>query len=569
VLYLAEVHKKTGFMGTKAELKLLACKQSDQSWAPVAGDDQIPTDAANDYNAGVLVLAELDGKNQQVQTIQDASRQLVSILTSFSRIRERFRTQEDEIEGWKQSLIYQSQELTRREVDIEVRTEELQALEAAAKDMEQQVQAVEASRQEVEALQEQVDRDRQQVEEAWERLNNSQGQSISSLSAEHFHHIETLLGQLETTANGTAPNRELLQKTLETLDQYQAQLDHSLQAMDSDRAQAQHLQSDVDRQTHELAAAWQAWHQTQDSLTQAKLDLQLQEQSLELKTAHKSTCLQQSDAQSELYQLILNLKHGVGGDSAVDIIALQNMPLSELEAIVQQLNQELLKLSSFVNDQEEELELQQQSIDALQEKINQASEYDRLSLAGDLEDEQQHYRLLNETLKGQRQTLQEREEILKIHEELLHQRTHNSQNPDQTMSMQLDMTLQQLEAQQQQLLQDMQALDAQIQQLQTAIDETRTTLERTSSTQASERTRLQDWEHYLQQQQISLAEQWAKVNPSAQLQQPMQGMLATLMDQLSSALHQNGHSTEGIEGSQPQQTVAELKTLLTQLKLGN
>ena len=563
MLYLAEVHKKTGFMGAKTELKLLACKQSDQSWVPVSGDEQVPTDSANDYNAGVLVLAELDGSSHQVQTIQDASRQLVSILTNFSRIREKFRTQEDEIEGWKQSLIYQSQELTRREVDIEVRSEELQSLEDAAKDMAQQVQDVETSRNEVLKLQEQVERDRQQIEEAWGHLKSAQGQSQSSLSAEQFTQIDTLLGQLDTTGIGAAPNPEALQTALGHIEQYQGQLDQSLQSIEADRAQAQQMQADVDRQTHELETAWQNWHQAQDALIQAQLDLKLKEQALALRSDNKDTLTQQSQAQSDLYQHLSNLRHGISGTSTVDIAALQEMPLAELGATVEQLNQELLKLSSFVNDQEEELDLQQQSINALQEKINQASEYDRLNLTADIEEEQQHYRLLNETLEGQRQTLHEREEVLKIHEELLHQRTLKTQSPGHSTVAQLDVALQELDVQQQQQSQNIQELAEEIKQLQASIEEIRAKIESTTTHQDSERARLQDWEQALQKQRAALAESWAKVNLSSQLQQPMQGMLITLMDQLSSATHQHEH--DHTEGEQPH-VVAELKTLLMGLK---
>ncbi|HEY9874104.1 MAG TPA: hypothetical protein V6D12_11740, partial [Candidatus Obscuribacterales bacterium] len=60
MLYLAEVQKKTSFIsGTKSELKLLACQQTDQSWSAVPGDEAIAApDEANSYNAGVLVLVD-------------------------------------------------------------------------------------------------------------------------------------------------------------------------------------------------------------------------------------------------------------------------------------------------------------------------------------------------------------------------------------------------------------------------------------------------------------------------------------------------------------------------------
>jgi myosin heavy subunit len=213
VLYLAEVHKKTGFMGVKTELKLLARQQSEQNWSTLPGEEMIPVEIANDYNAGVLVLVELDN-NQQVKKIQDANRHLVGILKNFSRMREKFRTQEEEIEGWKQSLIYQSQELTRREVDIEVRSEELQQLESESQKIEAQLQEFEAIRAQILELKEEIERDRQQLEEAWGKLHSAQNQHDqdrkTALSDDQVQHLETLIGRLESTlGNGNAVHQPL------------------------------------------------------------------------------------------------------------------------------------------------------------------------------------------------------------------------------------------------------------------------------------------------------------------------------------------------------------------------
>ena len=62
-------------------------------------------------------------------------------------------------------------------------------------------------------------------------------------------------------------------------------------------------------------------------------------------------------AKEELYDLITHIASG-GGDissDSVDFNALENMPLSELEEIVNNLRNDLDRLVRFVNDQEEEL----------------------------------------------------------------------------------------------------------------------------------------------------------------------------------------------------------------------
>jgi len=62
------------------------------------------------------------------------------------------------------------------------------------------------------------------------------------------------------------------------------------------------------------------------------------------------------------------------------------MPLDQLEQIVQDLQRDLKNASHFVNEQEE-LKLQQQTIDELQAKLNQANDNDRMNLANGIADE--------------------------------------------------------------------------------------------------------------------------------------------------------------------------------------
>ena len=119
MLYLAEVLRKARVIGSsRAELKLLACQRSELSWSAVPGEEIIAAPDDLSYGAGALVMVELSA-GKQVQRHAEAGRQLVSILQNFSRMQEKSKTQEEEIEQWKQSLTYQSQELNRREMEIE------------------------------------------------------------------------------------------------------------------------------------------------------------------------------------------------------------------------------------------------------------------------------------------------------------------------------------------------------------------------------------------------------------------------------------------------------------------
>jgi len=151
VLYLAEVQKKTGFIGVKAELKLLACQRADQSWNPVPKEEMISTSTedANKLNDGALVLADLN-PNRQVQRIQEAARPLVGILQNFSRQLEKSKSQEEEIEQWKQSLTFQSQELNRRQMEMEAQLEQMQQMQEDFERLEEQRQELYTLRQETE-----------------------------------------------------------------------------------------------------------------------------------------------------------------------------------------------------------------------------------------------------------------------------------------------------------------------------------------------------------------------------------------------------------------------------------
>jgi parvulin-like peptidyl-prolyl isomerase len=106
----------------------------------------------------------------------------------------------------------------------------------------------------------------------------------------------------------------------------------------------------------------------------------------------------------------------------VDSQALMQLPLPELMTVVEKLRQNLAKMTSFVNDQEEELGLLRQTIETLQHQISHTSEYEQITLSVDLEAELQSYDCLDQALQGQRQRVQKCQHLLKIHQDILHSR---------------------------------------------------------------------------------------------------------------------------------------------------
>jgi hypothetical protein len=109
-------------------------------------------------------------------------------------------------------------------------------------------------------------------------------------------------------------------------------------------------------------------------------------------------------------------------EGLVDKESLMQMPLQELETLVEQLRKSLGTISSFVNEQEEELGLQQQAVDKVKQQLSRANEYESMILEAVLVSEQQSYDFLDAALVGQRQRIQVEQQLLQIHQNILRYR---------------------------------------------------------------------------------------------------------------------------------------------------
>lgn len=575
MLYLAEVQKKTGFIGSgKAELKLLACQRSEQNWTAVPGEEVIPADEASNFNAGALVLADLTA-SKQVQRIQEAGRQLVSILQNFSRLQEKFKTQEEEIEQWKQSLTYQSQELNRREMEMEARREQLQQLEEDFEQLEQQRQEIDSGREEVNRLREEIERKNQELEGAWAHLQGemrrleerqSELQQSTVLDDEQANKIQDVLNRLSGAIAPTDSIREQINLAYEIATGHQNILNEHWQRLEQQRTSAQQLQEEVDRQAQDLQNRWQDWHQAQKSLEQAQTELKVQQNALNLKQESSQMLSLQLQNQEELYQQIYRLSEvsdKVKVSPKIDVEALENMPLEELQTLVQDLQRDLEKVSRFVNDQEEELSFQQQAIEELQTRIDQASEYDRLSLETELADEQDRYQMLNETLVGQRRNLREREEILSQHQAVLSRRQGYSDGTKQDNEIDLGPVLTHIENQRQQQADELQKLEGQIEQMRLSIQQAQGMVEHQSNEQENKRNELKQFEQQVHNQRATAAELWGKVNLYQEMLQPVQDQLNNLRQKLDAIA--GGLNQVQEMGDYQLQAIAEMRQVLLSL----
>jgi hypothetical protein len=125
MLYLAQVQRKSGLLGKKTELKLLAQLNPGMVWNALNFPAIVPTDKANTYTPGSLVIAEFQNDREEIVDVRDATQLVVNALENMTLLQRKLREQEQEIESWKQSLVYQAQVLNQRKLEIEKHLEEL------------------------------------------------------------------------------------------------------------------------------------------------------------------------------------------------------------------------------------------------------------------------------------------------------------------------------------------------------------------------------------------------------------------------------------------------------------
>lgn len=544
MLYLAEVQKKTGFIGSgKPEFKLLACQRSEHSWSAVTGEEMLtaPDDAS--YNAGALVMVEVSG-SRQIQRHYEAGRTLTSILQNFSNLSKKSKTQEEEIEQWKQSLTFQSQELNRRELELEARQEQVEQAEADLEQLDAQRQKLEQLQQSLEQQQEALNRKNTDLEGAWAHLNGemrrleeqrAEGGSAAGLDPAQVANLQGALNRLTEAVMPVEALRDPLTHANDGLNYHQGLLGDYRQALENQRQGLEQQQQALDQQAGQLEQRWADWRQAEANLVSKREDLKLRQQAVK---AHQDQIQAWSDtlqAQTNLHQKIydlLNTTDKVRLSKKVDVAALEAMEIDQLQAMVSDLENDLGKMSRFVSDQEEELTLEQQAIDELKLKIEQANEFERLQLETELEEEQDRSQMLNETLVGQRRNLLEREEVLSQHQAVLRRRQGLTVEETPVSAVDLEPLLNTIDSQRQQTTGTLQSLEAEVKQIQDGIGQLKQDLEAAETALATQRTEVEAFEHDLRQRQHDLAALAGKLAVCEELLNPAQESVSGLRQSL-------------------------------------
>ena len=457
MLYLAEVKKQTrGFIGGyKTELKLLACQHKDQTWSAIAGEDILTCDETNSLSEGALLLVNLSNNRQLQGNPELAGAEMVRQLQKISRLMERSKENQEKIEQWKQSLTYQSEILNRQKVEMEARIEQIEQIEA-------EFEYLERKRQELETLKQQLKEQQRHLEEGQINFN-----SPPHLSPEQQQFIRSLAERLANNHDrGNSPS-QILHSTLESVQEQQTILNSCWQSLEEQKKALENRQVANDEMLDHLEQKARELQMSRSALETAKVQLQIQETVLSQKQElfeHLNLTLQTTDSTR---QMLLRLLGGeeLDFDGKIDLEALEKMPLEELESLVNNLQTDLERLETFVNDQEEELTLQSQTVEELEARMATVDESQRANLGEELAEERERKGMLTATLVGQRRNLLERQAIRSRHLKIL-QRRQGILSPEDAQKCSFEPVLILLADNYQNNLQESQRLAAEIERIQ-------------------------------------------------------------------------------------------------------
>lgn len=544
MLYLAEIQKQRGGLlggGGKSELKLLASQRSDKNWSSVP-DETIVADEASKFNDGALVLVDLS-PNRQVQRIQEAGRPLVNILQNLSRQVERFKLKEEEIDQWKQSLNLQVQELNRREMEMESLWEQVQKLENDSKNVERQQQSINTSRTETERLQAELERNRQELEGAWEHLRVEQRslqETMSKVQKSQFVDeelksvLDSLIDRLSAPILSIDEVRKYLNYAFEFSDQQQNNLNIHWQKLEVQRHSANQQEKEGEELVQILFSNKQQLQQAQDYLAQQLTQMQLKtavvNSKRELATILKWHLGSEEELSQKLRILVVNTDVKVSKPE-IDVTALEQMPMKELERMIQDWQDKLERDSGFVQEQEQELKYKQELIEEIQQKIVHSSEEEKVNLESELADEQDLYQMLNKSLVGQRCNLIGQQKTLQQNQVVLWQRQgillDTKGEPSDFESI-----ISELETQKQQKSAEIEGLEIYIAQTLTAMETDQELINHETQEVEEKRRKVNSLEEQFLNLRMASAEYMGRISLYQEALQPIQDALDRLREQL-------------------------------------
>jgi chromosome segregation ATPase len=568
VLYLAEVQKpKSGFNisgRTKAELKLLACQRSEQTWSAIPGEELVAApDEANNLSPGVLVLVDMNANRQIQSQLREAGKHLVGILQNLSRQIEKYKKEADEIESWRQSLSLQSQQLQLRQEEIYGREEDLESTRSELDRLTQEAQALESTL-------EQHELSRQELAARWENLQQkeqllAQQQSMGgSVSEQQITEIRAVLHQLGSSSNSLNPQQ--LETTVTAIEVQQDLLDRHQAQLQQQQQRVLETNTELDRQQQEIEQRKHQLQELQTSLEETQTAWEVQQHTLSMQQEYIQRLTVRLQAEQDNYQKIYLMSKGggidLGDEQKLDLNLLESMPIAELQATVTSLQTEVDRSVHFVHLEEEELQEKQVVIDELQAAILVANDFNKLKLEAELADEQDGYNMLDHTLDGQRQTMRERQTFLQIHNRVLRQRQGHPPEDADKSQIEWEAVLRLLDSQRQQQQAEISQMETDIQNLRGTIEQTKSKIEQQVEAYLRESKQVQELESQHQTTKQTSTELVAKIDLYQEMIQPLQDHINTFKQQLG------GLADSAQSQPENQQAMEQIESLLNNLVHG-
>jgi hypothetical protein len=187
MLHLAQVQNNESVGGV--ELRLLACQQSENSWT-VINPETVQLANTNELQEGLLVLVELSN-NKEVLSIQHAKDWVLDLVEksrSGGTANTTFLEEEVErAEKWRQELTLQSQDLTRRNLEMEARREQIQTLQ---EDLEPERQRLDEMVLQLKIKEDELEQEKQELEEMAAQLKLEK-QKLEEMAAQLKHKTDS------------------------------------------------------------------------------------------------------------------------------------------------------------------------------------------------------------------------------------------------------------------------------------------------------------------------------------------------------------------------------------------
>jgi chromosome segregation ATPase len=451
---------------------------------------------------------------------------MVRQLQKISRLMERGKEDHEKIEQWKQSLTYQSEILNRQKMEMDARIEQIEQMEAEFEYLERQ-------RQELDGLKQRLSEQQRRLEEGQVNLDSS-----LHLAPEQKQFIQSLAERLANNHNGDNSPLQSLNFTLETVQGQQTLLNSHWQNLEEQRKEVEHRQAENEQLFNHLEQRARELQMTRSSLETAKIQLQIQETVITQKQELFEQLNLNLQSTDETRQMLIQIAQGedINFGGKIDLEVLRTMPLEELEVVVNNLQKDLERLGAFVNDQEEELTLQSQTVTELQAQIAQANESEKANLAEELAEEEERKGMLTETLVGQRRNLRERQAILSQHLKIL-QRRQGTLSVEDAQKCDFEPVLILLSGNYQNTLEDSQRLEAEIAQLRSHLQQTRDGVDSQWSEIAQKTREFEELDRQWREANLELVRLKAQVQQYENILQPVQDRLDEIRRKLETLSH--------------------------------